>query len=183
MSDSKKGELVKTEQADLERSLGRLQRLARLMDDQFELPIVKTRVGLDPIIGLIPGGGDWVTWVVSVYIIWESIRMGTPVRILLRMALNVTLDLVAGYVPGVGDVADIFIRANKRNVDMLVGYYQGETDSNVPERVRVPPSAVEKLKDRTILRYPVGIVIILFLFVLAAAPAVALWWYLTQGGS
>lgn len=183
MSDSSRGELVKTQKDNLESSLGRLRRLARLMDDQFELPIVKVRVGLDPIIGLVPGGGDWVTWVVSVYIIWEAIRMGTPVRVLLRMALNVTVDLVAGYVPGVGDLADVVIKANRRNVDLLVDYYDAEADATVPERVRVPDSAIEKFEKRTFMRYPIGIVIILVLFALAAAPGVALWWYLSQGGA
>ncbi len=181
MGDSSKTALVKSDRAELEASLGRLRRLARLMDDQFELPIVKVRVGLDPLIGLVPGGGDWVTWVVSVYIIWEAVRMGTPIRVLMRMALNVTIDLVAGYVPGVGDLADIVIRANKRNVDLLVSHFGAEPHRDTPENVRVSDLAVERFKERSLLRYPVGILIILFLFALSAAPVVALWWYFSQG--
>ncbi len=168
----------------IERSLSRLQRLAKLMDDQFELPIVKVRVGLDPIIGLIPGGGDWVTWVASVYIIWEALRLGVPIRLLVRMGLMLTLDLVTGYAPGVGDVADVFIKANKRNVELLMRHYDATAPSSEnPERVEVPREALEKPKSNVVLRYAFGILLITYLFILAMVPILVLWWLFKEAGA
>ena len=80
--------------AEIEQSLKRLDRIALLMDDQFEIPIIKKRIGLDPIIGLIPGGGDWVVWFVSVYVFWEAARLGAPLPLLVRMASNIAVDLL-----------------------------------------------------------------------------------------
>ena len=164
----------------VERSLVRLQRIAKLMDDQFELPIVHYRIGLDPLIGLIPGGGDWVTWAVSVYILWEAMRLGVPVRLLLRMGLNLSLDLVIGYIPGVGDLADIVIKANKQNVTLLLEYFDASTDSQAPDIIHVPPKALEQQKSPPLLRYGVGLLLIAFLFILASVPLVLIWWYMTR---
>jgi hypothetical protein len=165
------------ERAHLERSLSRLDRVARLMDDQFRLPIVGYRVGLDPVIGLIPGGGDWATWVVSVYIFWQSLRLGAPTAILTRMVLNLTTDLVVGYVPILGDTFDAAFKANRKNVDMLLDFYgvkKGEQRLHFPGDL---PALVDKEREKpSLLRYMAGALAVVALFVIAAVPILVLWW-------
>jgi hypothetical protein len=158
------------------RSLARLRRLAHLMDDRFQLPLVKTRIGLDPIIGLIPGGGDWATWVVSVYIFWEALRLGASSGLLWRMAANVTVDLVAGYVPAVGDLVDIAFKANKRNVDLLFETFGARTLPDSGEVV-VPSEALAR-RHRGLRRWLVGAGLLLLLLGFAALPLLLLAWYL-----
>lgn len=167
---------------EIERSLLRLHRIAQLMDDQFELPIIKYRVGLDPIIGLIPGGGDWVTWAVSVYILWECIKMGIPVRILLKMGLNTTADLITGYVPGVGDLVDAVLKANKRNVKLVFQYFEAQyPEQEQPQHINIPKRALEKPRSSLFMRAIVGFFLFLFLFILAMIPIVVIWWWFQSG--
>lgn len=165
------------ERARIERSLGRLDRLAQLMDDQFELPVVRKRIGLDPIIGLIPGGGDWATWVVGVYIFWSSLRLGVPRRILTRQVINLTVDLVVGYVPGLGDLFDAAYKANRRNVDMVLEFYGVPSGGETPRLPSdLPAQVADEKKKSGVLRYLGGFVAVLVLLAIAAAPFALLWW-------
>lgn len=97
----------------------RLERLAWLLDSSIPLPGTSFRVGLDGLIGLIPGIGDAVGGVVSSYIIAEAARMGVPKAILIRMAFNVILETVVGMIPIIGDLFDFAWKANNRNVTLL----------------------------------------------------------------
>ncbi len=168
------------EREKIERSLGRLDRLATLMDDQFELPIIKRRIGLDPLIGLIPGGGDWVTWMVSLYILLEALVLRVPISVLARIGANVTADLVIGYVPGVGDLADAAFKANRRSVRAIAEYFDGQRDPRAPDQLRIPESALTKPRAGP-ERWPVAIFLVVLFTSLAAVPLVFLWWVL-QGG-
>ncbi|MCU0694591.1 MAG: DUF4112 domain-containing protein [Polyangiaceae bacterium] len=164
------------ETARIEGGLSRLHGLARLMDNAFELPIVRYRIGIDPLVGLIPGAGDWITWGVSVYVFWQAMRMGAPVGLLLRMAMNLTADLVAGYVPGVGDVLDATFKANSRNVELLLEHFGARLDPGTPGRIVLEPGA-PALPDRSgPMRYVVGAALVGVLFVLAALPWVIIAW-------
>ncbi len=98
---------------------GRLERLAWLLDSSIPLPGTNFRVGLDGVIGLIPGIGDAVGGVLSSYIVAEAARMGVPKPILIRMAFNVIVETVIGMIPIVGDLFDIAWKANNRNVALL----------------------------------------------------------------
>ncbi|QDG51463.1 DUF4112 domain-containing protein [Persicimonas caeni] len=170
-------DVTSDERAQLERSLGRLDRLARLMDDQFELPVVRWRVGLDPIIGLIPGGGDWATWVVGVYIFWSSLRLGVPRRILTRQVINLTIDLVTGYVPALGDLFDAAFKANRRNVDLVLEFYGVNNGGDAPRLPSDLPARVTEEKQKSgVLRYLGGFVVVLVLLAIAALPFALLWW-------
>lgn len=97
----------------------RLIALARLMDNAFEIPGLKVRVGLDPLIGLIPAAGDAITAAVSLYIVWEAARLGATRKQLTMMVGNVALDALVGCVPGLGDVFDIAFKANTRNLAIM----------------------------------------------------------------
>ena len=92
-----------------------VERLSYWMDAWFEVPGTGWRVGLDPLVGLIPGIGDLVTTVVSLYIISLAGRLGLPRITVARMALNVLVDMLLGAVPFVGDIFDVWWKANLRN--------------------------------------------------------------------
>ncbi|UYG04719.1 DUF4112 domain-containing protein [Halomonas sp. LR3S48] len=99
----------------------RVQRLARLMDSSIRLP-GGFRIGVDGLVGLVPGVGDLATAGVAFYIIVQAARAGVPTRVLTRMALNVGLDAVIGTVPLVGDVFDFAFKANLRNARLMDAY-------------------------------------------------------------
>lgn len=103
--------------------LNRLRALSRLLDERFRLPGTRYRVGLDGLIGLIPGVGDTVGSLLSAYILYEAIKLGVPRRVLLRMAANIGLDTIVGLVPVVGDIFDIAWKANKKNMRLLNDYF------------------------------------------------------------
>jgi hypothetical protein len=93
--------------------------LARWMDSVFVIPGTGIRFGLDAIVGLIPGLGDTLTSVVSLYILKVASLRGVPRVVLARMALNIAIDYMLGSVPVVGDAFDIYWKANLKNVDLL----------------------------------------------------------------
>ncbi len=99
--------------------LKRMRQLSRLLDSAIVIPGTKKRIGLDPIIGLIPGGGDTVSAVLSSYIIIEAARMGIPREALIRMVMNILIDTVVGSVPVFGDIFDVFSKANLRNMQIV----------------------------------------------------------------
>jgi len=106
-----------TEPANIEKSL---ERLGWLMDDLFRIPVLGWRVGLDALIGLVPGGlGDTTTSLVSFYILAAAVRYRVPKITVLRMALNIALDYVFGSVPIVGDLFDAWFKSNQKNLDLL----------------------------------------------------------------
>jgi hypothetical protein len=108
------------------RSIERLRQLAYLLDDRFRIPGTKYRIGLDGLIGLIPGLGDAATTLLSLYIVLEARRHGVPVTKLGRMGLNVGLDAVLGAVPLIGDLFDVAWKANRRNLALLLDHLEAD---------------------------------------------------------
>ncbi len=99
--------------------LDRLRRLAALLDDAFEIPGTGFRVGLDPLIGLVPGIGDLAGGLLGAYVLLAAWRLGAPASVLVRMVTNLGIDVVVGVLPLAGDVADAAWKANTRNVRVL----------------------------------------------------------------
>jgi len=99
--------------------LARLDALATLMDTAVVVPGTNIRFGVDAIVGLVPGIGDLITSLVSLYIVHEAHQLGAPKHLILRMIWNVAIDGVVGAAPLVGDVFDVLWRANKRNMALL----------------------------------------------------------------
>src|ERR1043166_5952711 len=89
-----------------------LRRWARMLDSAFRVPGTQFRVGIDPLIGLVPGIGDLVSPIFGVLIIWHAASLRVPKVVLARMVINAVVDGVAGAVPIVGDALDFFWRAN-----------------------------------------------------------------------
>ncbi len=103
------------------RRLGRLRRVGYLLDSSIAIPGTRFRFGVDSLIGLVPGIGDLVGGVLSLYIVLESARMGAPRSVLARMGWNVALDTLVGEVPILGDLFDVGFKANLRNLALLDG--------------------------------------------------------------
>ena len=100
-------------------TLKRLQRLSRLLDSAFYIPVINYRVGLDALVGLVPGVGDVVMLAPAFYIIFEAYRLGAPTGTLARMVFNVGLETLVGAVPLLGDLFDATWKANLRNLRLL----------------------------------------------------------------
>lgn len=100
-------------------ALQRLRSLAHILDNAIPIPGTPYRIGIDPIIGLLPGGGDLVMAAFSVYIVWESARLGLPRSIVTQMVSNLVLDTMIGTVPVAGDLLDVTWKANIKNVRLL----------------------------------------------------------------
>ncbi len=96
-----------------------LEWIANLMDGIFHVPGLGLRFGLDAILGLIPGVGDTLTTVVSVYILTAANRLGVSRLTIARMASNVAIDYLVGSIPLLGDVFDVYWKSNQKNVALL----------------------------------------------------------------
>jgi len=101
-----------------------LDRLARLLDDFIRIPFLNIRVGLDPILGLVPWAGDTLTSLFSLYLIGIAIQYRAPKVVILRMAMNVAFDFLLGIIPFVGDASDFFVKSNRWNMNLLRRYAQ-----------------------------------------------------------
>ncbi|HEX2229017.1 MAG TPA: DUF4112 domain-containing protein [Candidatus Binatia bacterium] len=101
--------------------------LADLLDQRFTIPGTQIRIGLDPIIGLIPGVGDVVANLAGSVILFIAAQYGLPKIVLLRMGLNIAVNAIIGGVPIFGDLFSIWFRSNARNAALLERYARGET--------------------------------------------------------
>ncbi len=96
-----------------------LRQLSHLLDNIIRVPGTSYRIGLDPILGLIPGGGDLLGGVLSSYIMFRAFQFGVSRETLTRMASNIALETVVGTVPVLGDLFDVAWKANIKNVELL----------------------------------------------------------------
>ena len=112
-----------------EARLKRTRLLSRLLDEQFRIPGTTYRVGLDGLLGLIPGIGDAAGALLSTYILYEAIRLGAPSTVLLRMLANIGIDTVGGAIPIVGDIFDMAWKTNKKNAALLHAYLASQRPS------------------------------------------------------
>ena len=108
----------------------RLGRIAWLLDNSIPLPGGRFRIGIDAILGLIPGVGDVIGVLLSSYIVREAARAGAPPTVLVRMAWNVVVEGIVGTIPVLGDLFDAAWKANQRNFALL------EAHLDQPQRVR-----------------------------------------------
>ena len=104
-------------------SLRNLDALARLMDSQFKIPGTNIRFGFDALIGLVPGVGDFSTFLVSGAMLMMLAKNGASGYILSRMVLNITLDALVGSIPVLGDIFDVAFKANQRNMRLMHEHY------------------------------------------------------------
>lgn len=125
--------------ADLAR-LTRVRVLARLLDSALTIPYTGIKLGLDPLIGLIPAAGDAVSAAFSLFIVWQAHKLGVPRRTLAAMLGIVGLDFLIGLVPIAGDAGDVLFKANLWNLRLLEASLGIDTGPS-PSRRRVPNQA------------------------------------------
>ncbi len=97
----------------------RMEFVALLLDSAFVVPGTNRRVGIDAIIGLVPGIGDVVTTLLSTYVIWEARNLGVSRWALGRMLANLAIHASVGSIPIIGDIFDAFFRVNQRNMKIV----------------------------------------------------------------
>lgn len=114
-------DVIKSAAPSEEAALKRLQTIANLLDSAFTIPGTKQRVGIDAIIGLVPGLGDVATTLFSSYIVWEARNLGASKLAVTRMLTNLGIHATVGSIPMLGDVFDAFFRVNQRNMRILRG--------------------------------------------------------------
>jgi hypothetical protein len=96
-----------------------LDLLSHILDDWFRIPGTRIRFGLDGIIGLVPGLGDILAGLASCIIVIAAWFRGVPYVTLLRMVVNLGVDVVIGAIPLLGDAFDIAWKANRRNYALM----------------------------------------------------------------
>lgn len=115
------------------KQLLRAQKLANLSDKLFTLPFTRISFGWDSIIGLIPGVGDLVMLLVSVYIVVLARQLGLPRGLLVLMIRNCLIDFALGLLPLLGDIFDIFYKANSANVKIMQNWWLNENKGKINE--------------------------------------------------
>ena len=116
------GEKLERIEHPVNRRLIRMRYLSRLLDTSIGLP-GGYRIGIDPIIGLVPGIGDVISSGLSVWLVYDAARLGISKRVLARMVLNVVLEAAVGVVPLLGDIFDAAWKANVRNMRLVEASY------------------------------------------------------------
>ena len=130
----------------------RLEKLAWILDSVIPIPGTNWRIGLDGLIGLIPGVGDIIAGAMSTYILYQALRMGGPTMVVGRMLLNIVMESVVGVIPFFGDIFDFAFKANKRNVELLREYVD-------------QPDTVKRRSTFTVIITIVGFLLVLGLLV------------------
>jgi len=108
--------------AGQEQRLKALKHISRLLDSAFVLPGTEFRIGLDPLLGLVPGLGDLASPMFTMALLWQSRDLGIPRVVQLRMIFNVAIDALVGLLPVAGDFFDFAWKANDRNLALLERY-------------------------------------------------------------
>lgn len=111
-------------QGDVKRRAESLERYADYLDTKFRIPGTDIRFGLDFLIGLIPGLGDVISFGLSGGLVMMMIAKGASGKALALMFVNIFLDVTLGSVPVVGDIFDLFFKANKRNLDLFQDHFE-----------------------------------------------------------
>jgi hypothetical protein len=143
-----------------EQRIAALRHFSRLLDSAYEIPGTSYRVGLDPIVGLVPGIGDLISPLFTLALLWQSQDLRLPRVVQLRMLFNVALDTFVGMVPVAGDLFDFAWKANDMNMALLERHAYEER----------PPSAGDWL-------FVIGMSIALL--AIAALPFLLVGWIIT----
>jgi hypothetical protein len=149
----------------LPRDLVALRKFAYLMDEAVGIPGTRRRIGLDAAIGFVPGIGDLIGALLSTWIIIGGLRHRVPLRKIIRMVVNVLLDMLIGEIPIFGDIFDIAFEENLMNMRLLLAHR---------DRSRPPRSfAAIGFATFLILAFIAAIGIVMIILLIAAAVWIA----------
>lgn len=105
--------------AEIARTRAWLRRYAGLLDASIRVPGTTWKIGIDPLIGLVPGIGDWIGVLLSAVVVAHARRLGASKATQIRMLGNLAVEATVGVLPLVGDAFDAWFKANLRNVRLL----------------------------------------------------------------
>jgi NAD/NADP transhydrogenase beta subunit len=104
-----------------------IEKISKFLDSRFRIPGTNFTFGWDPLIGLIPGVGDFAGFIISSILMMYMTRYGASRKVVIMMSLNVLIDATFGSIPFIGSVFDFGFKANKRNIQLLKEhYYEGK---------------------------------------------------------
>lgn len=126
----------------LPRDLVALRRFAFIMDEALNVPGTRIRIGLDALLGLIPGLGDVIGGLMSTWIIFGALRHRVPARVIMRMVLNIGVDVLFGAVPVAGDVFDFLFEENVKNMRLLEKHRDRRREPRSPFRIALVTIAI-----------------------------------------
>lgn len=112
------------EQKPTHPAIERVRKLATLMDSALTIPVIRKKIGLDPVLSALPGAGDVVSALIALYPLYVAYELGLSRQVMTRMGVNVALDVLIGLVPVAGDIADVFWKSNLRNLEILEAEYE-----------------------------------------------------------
>jgi len=143
-----------------------LEVLSQIMDNQFRIPVLGWRFGLNAIIDLIPQFGDIATSIIALYVLISAVRYRVSKITLVRMAVNIAIYFIVGMIPWLGDLFGAWWKPNIRNINLL--------------RRRATVSAAEARQGRTSDWLFVGGLVIVLVGMLFGSLALAafLFWYI-----
>lgn len=112
--------------------LQRLEKYSRFTDSSIGLPFTRYKIGVEAVIGLVPGIGDLIGLAMSSYVLLEAQRAGASSAVKRRIVRNILIDFVGGLVPVVGDAFDAIFKSNTRNTRLLSEYLHKELEIEPP---------------------------------------------------
>lgn len=121
-------------EAELRQILERLDTFSYYTDSNIRVPFTKFRFGLSPLLGVLPGIGDFAGLILSLYVLFEARRAGASRKVKRRMIRNMLVEFVFGLLPVVGDAFDAAFKANTRNTNLLRRYLLEQLDEAPKER-------------------------------------------------
>lgn len=101
------------------KSLRLIKVLTNWMDNKFTIPGTNIKLGIDAIIGLIPGVGDIASTSVSLGILGITLQKGVPFKTAIKMMGNILFDAIITLIPFAGFFMDVAFKANTRNLRLL----------------------------------------------------------------
>jgi hypothetical protein len=104
----KRTKSTKTPQRPSHPSIERARKVAKILDSAITIPVIRKKIGLDPLLGMLPITGDVLTGVMALYLIWVAYELRLPRPVLIRMGVNTATDILVGMIPVLGDISDFF---------------------------------------------------------------------------
>lgn len=142
--------------------------IAHVMDSLFRIPGTQWRVGIDPVLGLLPGLGDTSGAIISALLILRGAQAGVPRVVLCRMAGNVLINTGVGAIPVLGDAFSAWFKSNRLNYELF-------------ERHAGKPGASKKTDWLFVGLLLTGLLLVVLFFVFLSATAVVALWKLVGG--
>lgn len=115
-----------TLRSELAKGMPMSKAIAFALDELIRIPGTKFRIGLDPILGLIPYGGEAVSSIIGCFLLADAGKKGIPFRTLLKMSGNVIINATVSTFPILGDLFSVWFKSNSRNYQMLQHWMDSE---------------------------------------------------------